>query len=149
MSNWQHWQHHFHTNDELKEIVRDVYDCKIFTSLHLGANSYITGSVFMPYLFLGSKPSFPSKTENNQLNRKNKLNHINEIIEYEEETPIREEYFKNIGMLYEYNDKAGPQSINGYPIFMSMRILSKEDTIKFIDMYSKYVEMRKEFEKEW
>jgi len=148
MSNWQH---HPRTYDELKELIRDVYDSKIFTSLHLSEESMtsMTSMVFMPLLFMGASPSFPSETGNKQRNRKNKLVHINDIIEYEKETPAREEYLKNIGMVYEYYDKAGPRSINGYPIFMSMKILSIDDTKKFRDMYFKYEEMRKEFEKNW
>ena len=52
-------------------------------------------------------------------------------------------------MLYEDNSKAGPMSINGYPIFMSCKIISNSDTTIFIEMYNKYVKMREEFEKEW
>jgi len=34
---------------------------------------------------------------------------------------------ENIGVLYEYMSEAAPRSINGYPIFFSMRILHKID----------------------
>lgn len=34
----------------------------------------------------------------------------------------------NLGLLYEYFDKAGPRSINGMPIFMSMSMLTQDDT---------------------
>lgn len=40
---------------------------------------------------------------------------------------IRVEYFRDIGLIYEYLDKAGPRSINGYPIFFSMRIMHRDD----------------------
>lgn len=144
MSNWKH---HQFTNEELKKLVSEVYDQKIFTSFHCDSNTVTM--VFMPILFLGARPSFPGKSDDIKIDRKNKLEHVSEIIEYEEQTEIREEYINNIGMVYEYYDKAGPRSINGYPIFMSMHILSKEDTKRFIEMYQKYEEMRKEFEKEW
>lgn len=34
---------------------------------------------------------------------------------------------KKIGTIYEYLDKAGPRSINGYPIFFSLRIVHVKD----------------------
>jgi hypothetical protein len=34
---------------------------------------------------------------------------------------------KDIGAFYEYNDKALPRGVNGYPMFMSVRWLTKED----------------------
>lgn len=34
---------------------------------------------------------------------------------------------EQVGLIYEYLDKAGPRSINGMPIFPSCRLLSKED----------------------
>jgi len=37
------------------------------------------------------------------------------------------EYVEDVGMIFEYMDKAGPRSINGYPMFLSMQILSKHD----------------------
>ena len=52
-------------------------------------------------------------------------------------------------MLYEDHSKAGPTSINGYPIFMSCKLLSKDDTKRFLDIYRKYEKMREEFEKEF
>ena len=143
MANWTHKEM---TNDELKELVRDVYDQKIFTSLQCGSNATM---VFMPMLFFGSAPSTPSKSDDNQINRKNKLKYIEEKLQYEAETPEREAFIKNIGMVYEYYIEAGPTSMNGYPIFYSCKIVSIEDARKFVDMYNKYVEMRKEFEKEW
>ena len=31
---------------------------------------------------------------------------------------------------YEYLDKAGPRAINGYPIFMTMKTITKDDLIE-------------------
>ena len=48
------------------------------------------------------------------------------------------EGMKDAGMVYEYYDKAGPRSINGYPIFMSMRVLHKDQSEllkKYMDKY--------------
>lgn len=36
---------------------------------------------------------------------------------------------KDIGMIYEYFDKAGPRSINGYPIFFSFSIVNVKDRL--------------------
>ena len=38
-----------------------------------------------------------------------------------------------IGMVYEYLDKAGPRSVNGYPSFFSCNFLNKSDTEKFLE----------------
>ena len=38
-----------------------------------------------------------------------------------------DEYKNDIGLIYEYYDKAGPRSINGYPIFFSLAFVSKKD----------------------
>lgn len=40
------------------------------------------------------------------------------------------------GMIYEYMSSAGPLSINGMPIFMSFRMLNKEDTKRVIKKYN-------------
>lgn len=56
---------------------------------------------------------------------------------------MTEEERNNIGLIYEYYSEAGPRSINGYPIFFSFRILTKEETDRtqaFIDEYTKMKE---------
>lgn len=37
---------------------------------------------------------------------------------------------ESIGVIYEYMDKAGPRSINGYPVFFSCKLLSRDDWIR-------------------
>jgi hypothetical protein len=37
------------------------------------------------------------------------------------------------GLLYEYLDEAGPRSINGRPIFTSMKVLNESDTDKVLE----------------
>ena len=144
MTNWIHKKM---TDQELKELVRDVYDNKFFTSQQCSSN--MVTMVFMPLMFLGSGPSQSPKTGNNKIDRKNKLIYIEEKLQHEKETPEREEFIKNIGMVYSSLSDAAPRSINGYPIFFSMTIVSKEDTDKFLDMYQKYQKIREDFEKEW
>jgi len=48
------------------------------------------------------------------------------------------------GMIYEYMDKACPMSINGMPMFLSFRLLSKEDAKK-VD--KKYIQIKEAVEK--
>ncbi|MDO9356636.1 MAG: hypothetical protein Q7T55_23255 [Solirubrobacteraceae bacterium] len=44
---------------------------------------------------------------------------------------LREEMQKDgPGMIYEHLSEAGPSSFNGYPTFVSLHIVSKEDTKK-------------------
>lgn len=47
------------------------------------------------------------------------------------------------GMIYEYMDKAGPRSINGMPMFLSLRLLSQEDAKKVDE---KYIQIKKAVE---
>jgi len=140
------WIHNEITDAELKKLVSNVYDGSVFTSLQCRNNAM---SSFMVLMFLGTPPIFPTLTGDIKKDRKNKLNHITDKEIYEQETPQREAYINNIGMCYEFMSKAGPSSINGMPIFYSCKLLSKEDTKKFIDMYNKYVKMREDFEKDW
>lgn len=151
------WEHYVRTEEELKELVRAVYDCKVFTSLQC-PNSTV-GMVFMVSMFMGAaptEPKFPEKNSDIRKDRKNKLLHFDaleqwrkDMKEWEDDTTKREEYFKTIGMLYESYDKALPRGINGYPMFMSCNIVSIEDTKRFREMYGKYEKMREDFEKEW
>lgn len=54
-----------------------------------------------------------------------------------------EEARKDIGMIYEYYDKAGPRSINGYPIFFSLQIMNVKDR-QFV--WEKVVKIQKALE---
>jgi hypothetical protein len=38
------------------------------------------------------------------------------------------EQLEDVGLIYEFYDQAGPRSINGYPCFVSMRILNFAET---------------------
>jgi hypothetical protein len=40
---------------------------------------------------------------------------------------MSEEQVNDIGFICEYYDKAGPRAINGYPMFLSCRFVSKAD----------------------
>lgn len=45
------------------------------------------------------------------------------------------------GMIYEYMSEAGPRSINGMPMFLSVRMISQEDTKKVFEKYTKIVDV--------
>lgn len=42
------------------------------------------------------------------------------------------------GLVYEYLEKAGPRSVNGYPMFLSLRLLSQPDAVRMFDFYTEY-----------
>jgi hypothetical protein len=52
---------------------------------------------------------------------------------------------KGVAHLYEYLSAAGPRSINGYPIFTSLRILLKEDAEAIFPMLAELEKQRKAF----
>jgi len=56
---------------------------------------------------------------------------------------LSEEARKDVGMVYEYYDKAGPRSINGYPIFFSFRIVNVKDRLLVWEKYEKIQEALK------
>lgn len=43
--------------------------------------------------------------------------------------------------LYEYNSKAGPRSMNGYPMFMSCGYLTKDEWEIFSQYYEQYKDL--------
>lgn len=52
---------------------------------------------------------------------------------------------EHCGMLYEYLDKAGPRSINGFPVFFSFRMLHKDDCAALWDYYKQAQVLMGEF----
>ena len=54
----------------------------------------------------------------------------------------QEQQLNSIGMVYEYLSKAGPMGLNGGPLFMSLRLLNKEDSQKVWEYYEKYKTIR-------
>jgi hypothetical protein len=99
------------TDDELKQIAKDMWKGRIFTNRHC-KDETLLGSIFMS-LALGGLNNLPDEDVN------------------------------DIGMVYEYLSEAGPRAINGYPMFMSCRLLSKADTTKVFDYYDKMVDFEK------
>lgn len=100
---------------ELKQIAVDLAEGHIFSNIHLGEHN------------------------------KHMLQSVFMVMIFLDEKARKDMEEKDIVFVYEYISKAGPTSINGLPVFMSMRMMGKED---FHDMwieYNKYVEMRTNF----
>lgn len=53
---------------------------------------------------------------------------------------------KGIGVIWEYFDKAGPTSINGYPVFFSMHLMNAADWAVVSEAARRESERRKSIE---
>ena len=58
---------------------------------------------------------------------------------------MSKEDIDNIGLIYEYMDKAGPRSINGMPIFMTCRTIKKTESDKMFEYFKQYQELKEKF----
>lgn len=96
------------TDEEIRQLAVDAEGGLVFTDRHINKNEDpgILGSVFMPLAFMdgGQKKSFQEDVASGK-----------------------------IGLIYEEMEKAMPRSINGYPIFMSMKYLSKDEADRFFE----------------
>lgn len=93
------------TEEELKQIAKDLFAEKIFTSEHIRKEDLgLSNSIFMPLMFLSKE-------------------NADEMIK------------NNITIIYEYFSEAMNRSINGYPMFMSYKTLRKEEWTKIIEIY--------------
>lgn len=85
------------TDDELRTFVNDLASGQIFTSNHLPASDLDMMKMIFMPLAFGALGDY---------------------------TP---EDVADIGIVYEYLDAQGPRSVNGYPMFMSCRLMRKGD----------------------
>jgi hypothetical protein len=98
------------TDDELKQIAKDIFSHKIFTSTMLReGDERLLSSVFMPVLFM-------------------------------EKEQIEELEKNDVVAFYEYFDEAGPRSVNGYPIFMSANTLTRSEYNRTMEFYKQVKE---------
>lgn len=65
------------------------------------------------------------------------------ILAFMETKHIKNLQDQGIAHLYEYIDKAGPRSVNGYPSFMSAQYLSKDDWDKVLARLKQIEEFKK------
>ena len=98
------------TDEELKQIAKDLYAGQIFTDRHV-SNPDLLSSVFMVLAFMQSETKV-GKTF----------------------------YDNPPALIYEYMDKAGPMGINGMPMFTSFCQLDKEECDKMFAYYEKVKE---------
>lgn len=57
-----------------------------------------------------------------------------------------DEDWADIGIIYEYLDKAGPRSINGMPSFFSLRIMHRDDWLRCIKAIQREHQRQQEIE---
>jgi hypothetical protein len=148
------------TDDELKQIAKDLYNNKIFCDRHLSQYDRIE-SHFMVLIFMGPKkpeaPQYPSDDSNLQGSRDNKLydliqreqdqkDYEKALLQYPVEMEQYNEYLKTIGMVYEYWDsgQTSPMAVNGKPVFFSCRFLNLEDTKKMFEYFEQYKSIREQ-----
>ena len=107
-----------HTDKQLKDLVIDVFENRVFTSFHLRDQNDIR-LVFPVIMFLLSPLGINDYKESGNIaeDRKNKLIHLEEtkyynevyIKEWEEkELPKRKNFLSEVGMIYEDMDSAMP-----------------------------------------
>jgi len=111
-------------DDKLKQVAKDIYNSLVFTDRH--CREHEISQRFMVLMFMG--PQAPKKPGHQWYEVECKYYH--------------EEQVTSIGMIYEYLSEASPMGLNGGPIFMSLRMLNKEDSKKVWEYYEKYKEIR-------
>jgi hypothetical protein len=95
------------TEEELKQLAKDLLDDKIFTDAHIReGDDSLLGSIFMPIIFIDQKQRDKMEAE-------------------------------CVSVLFEYYSKAGPRSINGYPMFTSMNYMTKDEWEKVFNYHEK------------
>ena len=104
------------TRDELKQLAIDALEDRVFTSIHLERDGNIE---MLRQVFLPLA-----------------LGALREMTE---------DRVDKINLIYEYISKAGPHSINGYPMFFTMNILFEDDAKIFWEYLKSYDEMKKQF----
>lgn len=140
----------------LKQVAKDIYNGLIFTDRHCRPHEI---TMRFPVIgFMGPKqPSKPGYQSDGRTTEGNRDNAIYDIIQFDDDMKkwednmmwhevemkyYRYQYLNSIGMLYEYLTEASLRSINGGPMFMSLRILNKVDTTKVWEYYKQYKSIR-------
>ena len=101
------------TDEEIKVLAEDTFKEKVFFSTMLGKND----------MHLLSAVFIP--------------------VTFLDGPQIEQLRNDNVAAFYEYYDKAGPRSINGYPMFTSMRTITEVDLNKVaekVDVFRKAID---------
>tara|TARA_X000000950_G_scaffold259444_1_gene327834 strand:+ start:8298 stop:8753 length:456 start_codon:yes stop_codon:yes gene_type:complete len=126
------------TSEEKKEFVRGCLQGQIFTSSMIPDHDWVNmvPRVFMPIAFgclqvSVPEPEIPEEIpEDMSVDEFDRLQADKEDIldrHRELKKKLQKEIDDQIGVVWEWYSESLPRSINGYPIFMSCRIMHKED----------------------
>lgn len=96
------------TSEEIKQLASDFLAGRLFSTDHIRLEELEQMTTTVFMVLLFSGPDFASWLKDN-----------------------------DITFVYEYLDKAGPTSINGYPIFFSARFLNGEDHRRMLALAEK------------
>lgn len=123
-----------------REFVRAWLSGQVFTSCHLGREGadHMLGQVFMPVMLGGLGPpmielkELPSEIPDDmgvdEWEVLQNGGHDRMVDAAEKINDARmAQYSAELGIVWEYLSEALPRSINGYPIFMSCRVMNKSD----------------------
>lgn len=103
------------TDEELKQVAVDIYDGKIFSDRHFSSPEEAQSLISVVFMPLGM----------GALKTKKQV--------------------ADLGLVYEYFDKAGPRAVNGFPMFMSCRFLNKADAKKMFGFFEEYKKLKDSF----
>lgn len=126
------------TSEEKSEFVRGCLQGLIFTSSMIPDHDWVrmVPRVFMPVAFGCLQVSVPEPQIPDEIPEDMSVEEFEQLhtdkekifARYEKlKEQLQKEFNDQLGIVWEWNDKALPRSINGYPIFMSCRIMNKED----------------------
>lgn len=85
--------------------------------------------IFMPLLFMSARDKAEDETEHDYLKRL-------------DEAEKNKENARTAAMFYEFLDQAGLRCINGYPMFMSLKMLRQEDAEPLRQAIREYQEFK-------
>jgi len=95
------------TDEELKQLAKDMLADKIFTNAHIREGD----DKLLGSIFMPIM-----------------------LMDQEQRDKLEAE---NVNLLFEYYTEAGPRSINGYPSFMTMKYMTKDEWEKVYNYHEK------------
>ena len=108
------------TDGEIRELAADAAEGKLFGSWQF--NSPAEAKSMIPVVFM--------------------------VMSFMEKKDLKDLKDREVVHFYEYVHKAGPRSVNGYPCFMSMHVLTAGEWERFIPAYEEYRKMQARFRNE-
>lgn len=115
---------------DIRQLASDIVDGRVFTSWHIAKEDLGNlGMIFMPLLFMSARDKAEDETEHDYLKRL-------------DEAEKNKENARTAAMFYEFLDQAGLRCINGYPMFMSLKMLRQEDAEPLRQAIREYQEFK-------